>query len=70
MNRRPWRVGESASRPVGKTALVASADGLTGRLAESRTAPESETQGLFEGVPATAYSPALSRAEYHRRCRA
>src|SRR5215472_5529699 len=23
-----------------------------------------------QGVPATAYSPALSRAEYHRRCRA
>ncbi len=26
--------------------------------------------GAFTGVPATAYSPALSRAEYHRRCRA
>ena len=26
--------------------------------------------GGIEGVPATAYSPAPSRAEYHRRCRA
>jgi len=24
----------------------------------------------LKGVPATVYSPAISRSEYHRRCRA
>src|SRR5688572_29536523 len=32
--------------------------------------PKQRSQGQFKEVPATAYSPALSRAEYHRRCRA
>src|SRR3569833_1719875 len=37
---------------------------------EHTNAPDPEGPGTFEKVPATAYSPALSRAEYHRRCRA
>ena len=46
---------------------MAGADGVGRGM---HKAPGRIGQGLCDEVPATAYSPALSRAEYHRRCRA
>ncbi len=45
--------------------------GARSRQVRTHRAPAAERQrGLWNEVPATAYSPAPSRAEYHRRCRA
>ena len=39
-------------------------------MAEKANARAGEGEGIRMEKPAVAYSPALSRAEYHRRCRA
>ncbi len=40
------------------------------RWGENKRGPHGDIHATREGVPATAYSPAISRSEYHRRCRA
>ena len=44
--------------------------GLGSRLGPHNKKAARSNRAAFNEMPATAYSPALSRAEYHRRCRA
>src|ERR1700674_4202212 len=42
----------------------------TAAVITKEKAAQETLSGLFNEMPATAYSPASSRTEYHRRCRA
>ena len=56
---------------LARPCVVARARSCVDTLVRSYETPlTAKPRGAFQKVPAMAYSPASSRTEYHRRCRA